>query len=162
MKYLLAIVVTLGAIYVGFTFGPHADQVFTAKSRSNIGYVDKDKAAAIGYFSAMKVQTCFRSERLHEPDHVWEKKWIAKSGTYMLLMKDSNGVLVAQPNDHCEATTKTCLPSIRSVEYHGTFWLALYHPNAKVVKCPPHLNIERLHNIIRTKYEDRFKAELFN
>jgi hypothetical protein len=124
---------------------------------SAVAVAGTDEADVRKLMDALPEMTCFRYEYPEAATHRWQKPHVAKGAPWVLLRKDGDGFLVAQPEGTCESSytgTGLCPFWLRTVEYKDS-WVSTKY--LKVIACPKKLSEAYFRKLIKAKFSDKLE-----
>lgn len=155
MKTGIIVNAVLGFVALSFI----AVLLITSKSPIKSTY-QRERDAAQTLLETATTPSCFHYTYLVPAEHEWEKDHVFIGASWMLVSRDKEGILVAQPipdlcsgntlmrGDHCKYYW------IRTVDFKD-FWIT---GKIQATQCPEHLTTQFINKTILEQYAEEFKT----
>lgn len=118
---------------------------------------EERKTVANTFAKNLKIGDCFRYESDRQAQHSFEKDFKYLDHIHVVLAKDSDALLIAQPEPDCDADSNNshlCEYWFRTVEFENLY---LIHGGEKLISCPNELSLQNMiERLQKSPYSKQF------
>ncbi len=125
-------------------------------SETSTYQVSRSKAQV--FAEAVNTGDCFYYQKDVKAEYSFQKDYMDKGNINVVIAKDINALLIAQPNPQCDFSHEEsykCRYWFRTVPLDHIY---LFSGNDKLIKCPEELSLDNMKDrLIRSNYSNEFQ-----